>query len=43
MHQALRDVVDVLSMNEDELQEYIQRRIDILNVEEVLDAVKRGV
>lgn len=40
VHQALRDVVDVLSMNEDELQEYIQRRIDILNVEEVLDAVR---
>lgn len=40
VHQALREVVDVLSMNEDELQEYIQRRIDILDVEEVLDAVK---
>lgn len=40
VHQALREVVDVLSMNEDELQEYIQRRINILDVDEVLGAVK---
>ncbi len=40
VHQALREVVDVLSMNEDELQEYIGRRIDILDVEQVLWAVK---
>ena len=40
VHQALREVVDVLSMNEEELQEYIQRRIDILNADEVLEAVE---
>lgn len=40
VHQALREVVDVLSMNEDELQEYVKQRIDILNPKQVLSAVK---
>ena len=40
VHEALRGAVDILSMNEDELQEYIGRRIDILDVDQVLGAVK---
>jgi ADP-dependent phosphofructokinase/glucokinase len=40
VHHALREVVDVLSMNEDELQDYIGHKIDILNPDEVLQAVK---
>ena len=39
-HEKLRGVVDILSMNEDELQEYMGRRIDILNPDEVLEAVQ---
>lgn len=39
-HRELRGVVDVLSMNEDELQEYMGRKIDILNPDEVLEAVE---
>lgn len=39
-HEQLRGVVDILSMNEDELQEYMGRRIDILNPDEVLEAVE---
>lgn len=39
-HRELAPYIDILSMNEDELQEYIGRRIDILNVEEVAEAVK---
>lgn len=39
-HSKLRGVVDILSMNEDELQEYMGRRIDILNPDEVLEAVE---
>jgi len=40
VHQSLSSVVDILSMNEDELQEYIGRRIDILNAETVLKALE---
>ena len=40
VHQHLRDVVRVLSMNEDELQEYTGRRIDILDPERVYQAVR---
>ncbi len=40
VHKALRDVVNVLSMNEDELQDYIGHKIDILNPDEVLKAVE---
>lgn len=39
-HRELRGTVDILSMNEDELQEYMGRRIDILNPDEVLEAVE---
>lgn len=39
-HQELAPFIDILSMNEDELQEYIGHRIDILNVGEVAEAVK---
>ena len=39
-HRKLRGVADILSMNEDELQEYMGRRIDILNPDEVLEAVQ---
>ena len=40
VHFALRERLDALSMNEDEMQEYIGRRIDIMNPEEVLDAIQ---
>lgn len=40
VHNALKETVDILSMNEDELQEYIGRKIDILDPGEVLNAVK---
>lgn len=39
-HRELRGTVDILSMNEDELQEYMERRIDILDSDEVLEAVR---
>ncbi|MFP3155303.1 ADP-dependent glucokinase/phosphofructokinase [Lachnospiraceae bacterium ZAX-1] len=40
VHRELKDFVDILSMNEDELQTYIGQRINILNPDEVLNAVK---
>src|SRR5699024_9846304 len=40
VHQALRDKIDALSMNEDEMQEYIGRRINIMDPEEVLEAIQ---
>lgn len=40
VHEQLASVIDVLSMNEDELQEYIGRRIDILNPDAVAEAVR---
>ncbi|MCD8364376.1 MAG: hypothetical protein LUC83_00885 [Clostridiales bacterium] len=40
VHRELQPVLDVLSMNEDEMQSYIGKRIDILNPEEVLSALK---
>lgn len=39
-HEQLAPVIDVLSMNEDELQEYIGKKIDILNPEAVKEAVE---
>lgn len=40
VHEQLASVVDVLSMNEDELQEYIGRRIDILDTRAVAEALE---
>ena len=40
VHEHLRPYIDVLSMNEDEMQEYIGRSIDILDVKAVSAAVK---
>ena len=39
-HDKLSDCIDVLSMNEDELQEYIGEKIDVLDVEKVKEAVE---
>lgn len=46
VHRALADVTDILSMNEDEMQEYIGKRIDILDLDavaEALEEVYRGI
>ena len=40
VHQELKSHVDILSMNEEELQELYGKRIDILNAVEVTDALK---
>lgn len=40
VHEQLAHVVDILSMNEDELQEYIGKKINILDAEAVKDAVE---
>lgn len=40
VHEQLASMTDILSMNEDELQEYIGERIDILDPEIVLNAVQ---
>lgn len=40
VHEHLRPYIDVLSMNEDEMQEYLGRRIDILDVTAVISAVE---
>lgn len=40
VHSQLADTVHVLSMNEDELQQYIGKRIDIFDPEAVKDTVK---
>ncbi len=39
-HEQLKDLIHVISMNEDELQEYIGRNIDILNANEVAQALE---
>ena len=39
VHEQLSSDIDILSMNEDELQEYIGRRIDILDPQAVTDAL----
>lgn len=39
-HDKLSDCIDILSMNEDELQEYINEKIDILDAEKVNEAVE---
>lgn len=41
VHHELRDMVDVLSMNEEELQEYAGHKINILNAHEILEVVDR--
>ena len=41
VHEQLRAVIDVLSMNEDELQDYIGRRINILDPQAVKDALEK--
>ncbi len=42
VHKVLKQCrLDMLSMNEDELQEYVGRRFDILNVQLVLEALKQ--
>ncbi len=41
VHEQLRSVIDVLSMNEDELQDYIGRRINILDPQAVKDALEK--
>lgn len=40
VHEILKDRIDVLSMNEDELQECIGRRIDILDEREIEAAIR---
>ena len=40
VHERLADRVNLLSMNEDELQQYVGKKIDIMNTEEVMEAVK---
>ena len=40
VHEHLRPYIDVLSMNEDEMQEYIGRSIDILDVKAVVAAIQ---
>ena len=40
VHSRLADTVHVLSMNEDELQQYVGKRIDIFDPKAVKDAVK---
>lgn len=40
VHKILQPVIDILSMNEDELQDYVGHCIDILNPAEVAEAVK---
>ncbi len=40
VHEHLRSYIDVLSMNEDELQEYIGRSIDVLDVKAVIAAIQ---
>lgn len=40
VHEKLRETADILSMNEDELQEYMGRRINISDPNEVLEAVQ---
>lgn len=39
-HEQLAPVIDILSMNEDELQEYIGRKINILDPKAVMEAVE---
>ncbi len=40
-HKKLKDCIDIISMNEDELQEFIGRKIDILDADAVSQAVKQ--
>lgn len=40
VHEQLASVIDILSMNEDELQEYIGKKINILDSEAVKEAVE---
>ena len=40
VHEHLRPYIDVLSMNEDEMQEYLGRSLDILDVTAVISAVE---
>ena len=40
VHEALHEKLDALSMNEDEMQEYIGKRINIMNPAAVLDAIQ---
>lgn len=40
VHEALHEKLNALSMNEDEMQEYIGRRIDIMDAKEVLNALR---
>ena len=41
VHEHLRPYIDVISMNEDEMQEYIGEKIDILDVRAVTGAIQR--
>lgn len=40
VHRQLAPVLDIISMNEDELQDYVGQRIRILNPVQVMDAVR---
>ncbi len=40
VHNELKPYADILSMNEEELQDVYNKKIDILNVEEVSEAIK---
>lgn len=40
VHEALHEKLDALSMNEDEMQEYIGKRINIMDPAAVLDAIQ---
>ena len=40
IHEHLRPYIDVLSMNEDEMQEYLGRSVDILDVSAMISAIE---
>lgn len=41
VHEQLRDQLDIISMNEDELQQYIGQRIDLHDPQQVLETVQQ--
>ena len=40
IHNSLSDRIDILSMNEDELQKYIGHRINIMDVDDVMNGLE---
>lgn len=41
VNEQLHEYIDILSMNEDEMMDYMDCKINIMNPEEVLDAIKK--